>query len=98
MPFISNSQDIFFLVLAFCVLWITVLLAWLLYYVISMVRDVHRTIARVKQTLQAVEDTMSMLKEKFNGSASYITGLATTLAKVVGTVVSSKNSGRKSKS
>lgn len=97
MAFISTSQDIFFLVLAFCVLWITVLLAWLLYYVISMVRDMHRTIARVKQTLQAVEETITMVKEKFNGSASYVTGLATTLAKLVASLASSKISSRKNK-
>ena len=90
MPLISTSQDIFFLVLAFCALWITVLVAWLLYYVISIIRQMHTTMTSLKRTYKAVGSKVSLLKDN-----SLVTLLATNAAGILGSLIKNKYAKRK---
>lgn len=92
MPLVSNSQDILFLVLAFCALWITALIAWLLYYVISITRQMHNTIASVKKIYQTVGSKVSLLKDN-----SLITMLASNAASILSSVIKSTYSKKKTK-
>lgn len=75
MDLINSSQDIFYLVLAFCVLWFTVLITWLMYYAISAVRNVYDTIRSIKHKVDAVDEIIDLVKSKIGSSFSYF-GLA----------------------
>lgn len=90
MPLISTSQDIFFLVLAFCALWITVLVAWLLYYVISIIRQMHTTMTSLKRAYKAVGSKVSLLKDN-----SLVTLFATNAAGILGSLIKNKYAKRK---
>ncbi len=83
MAFVSNSQDIFFLVLALCVLWLTVLSAWLLYHIISIARHLNQTAKNIKQKMQSLEGVMTLFKNKFTNSTTYITLIASAIAKLI---------------
>jgi len=41
---IESSKDLLYIVLAFCLLWLTVFLSWLLYYLIAIVRDAEHLV------------------------------------------------------
>ena len=47
---IETSKDILYLVIAFCVLWLTVFLCWALYYMIRMLKQTNQFLEDVKQT------------------------------------------------
>lgn len=97
MNIISSSQDIFFLVLAFCILWFTIFLTWLMYYVISAVRQIHQTIARVKNKLDAVDELISFIKDKVSNGASYLTFIVSGVGKLVELLSTKEKSSKKSK-
>ncbi len=75
MDIINSSQDIFYLVLAFCVLWFTVLITWLMYYAINAVRNIYDAIQSVKRKIDAIDDVITLVKTKITSSFSYF-GLA----------------------
>ena len=72
----QSSQDLLYLVLAFCVLWFTIFLCWALYYVIMFLRD-------VRNTSEAVRGAAEGLKVKLNSfgtaAAVAVTGLTEAL-------------------
>ena len=61
--FIETSKDLLYVVLAFCVLWLTVFLSWLLYYVIAIVRDAESLIKQVKGAVEKVDSLAHAVHE-----------------------------------
>lgn len=97
MNFISSSQDIFFLVLAFCILWLTIFLAWMMYYAIAAIKQVYEMISQFKKKLNAIDELIIMIKEKFNSSASYLSFIVTGIGKLVTLLSNKETSSKKSK-
>ena len=97
MNFISTSQDIFFLVLAFCILWLTIFLAWMLYYAIGAAKQIYETINQLKRKLNAIDELVTLIKEKFNSGASYLTFIVSGLGKLVTLLSQKPKSSEKSK-
>ena len=63
--YLSTSKDIMFIVIAFAVLWLTIFLSWMLYYLIGILRDARETVHGVKKAADAVESAMCHIKDKF---------------------------------
>jgi len=61
---LETSQDLFYLVLAFCVLWLTVFLCWALYYMIRMLKQTNQFLEDVKQKIERVSSLFGFLKSK----------------------------------
>ncbi|MFH1412616.1 MAG: hypothetical protein ABIG10_01130 [bacterium] len=72
MFFLNYSQDILYLVLAFCVLWLTVFLVWFVYYLIVTIRQFHTITRDMKKRIDKIDDIIRMTKEKIEHSASYL--------------------------
>ncbi len=78
--FIENSKDILYLVISFCIVWITVFLCWLLYYVMRLVRNANRIVEEFRMRLQALTDTINYIR----GKVEDISGLMTMATEGVG--------------
>ena len=61
---IDTTKDILFIVLAFCVIWLTVFLCWLFYYCIKILRDTSKVIDSIQDRLRGIEEAVHMVKEK----------------------------------
>ena|SRR3989338_7156105 len=61
--------DILYLVLAFCALWISVALFWLIYQIASILRDVHETLDAAHNTFTRVEKIMSSIRDRVDSAA-----------------------------
>src|SRR5260221_10136524 len=70
--YLESSKDILFLVLAFCALWFTAFVCWMLWYFIKMLRDVSATVSEVRDKLHAIEEAIQSVREKIEHSASYL--------------------------
>lgn len=70
--FFESSKDILYLVLAFCVLWITIFLSWLLYALVAVVRDINEVMEGVKHKLQTVENFFLTAKSKLDRSTAHL--------------------------
>lgn len=70
--YLETSRDILNLVLAFGVLWLVVLLTWLLWHVIGIVRGVHETLEDFRNRLRAVDDVLQLIREKLESTSTYL--------------------------
>ncbi len=61
---LETSQDLLYLVLAFCVIWFTAFLCWALYYVMKLLRNVNETFESLKQKFTAASGLAKMIKTK----------------------------------
>lgn len=61
---LETSKDLFYIVLAFCVLWLTVFLCWALYYFIRMLKQMSEVMKDIKDRIERVSNVMNFLKSK----------------------------------
>lgn len=79
----DTSKDILYLVIAFCVLWFTVFICWLLYYFISIVGGVRKIIKSVQEKIEKVDEVINLVKDKVEHSATYLGLIVEGVSKLV---------------
>lgn len=97
MSFISDSQDILFLVLAFCALWLTAFLVWLLYYAVMTFKQAYQSAKQIKEKIQAVDEIITMVKEKITFTTSYLSLIVTGVKKMIDLLGSNEEKKSKKK-
>jgi hypothetical protein len=70
---LDSSKDILYLVISFCIVWITVFLCWLLYYVMRLVRNANQIVEEFRMRLQTLTETINYIR----GKVEHISGLMT---------------------
>jgi hypothetical protein len=70
--FIETSKDLLFVALAFCAIWITIFLSWLLYYVIAMMRDAEALLRSARRATEKIDALAHMVREKMERSSANI--------------------------
>ena len=76
---IETSKDLLYIVLAFCILWLTVFLSWLLYYLIAIVRDTEHLVRQVRHAVEKVDELAHAAHDKMERSAASFTLVAQAL-------------------
>ncbi|MFA7286452.1 MAG: hypothetical protein WC052_02215 [Patescibacteria group bacterium] len=85
-----TSQDLLFVILAFCALWLTILLSWSLYYVALLLRGVHQTFEGARQRLQAVDRFLKLVSEKLEHTSASLRILVEGVGSLVGYLIERK--------
>jgi len=80
---ITTSKDLLFVVLAFCALWLTVFLSWLLYYVIAILRDTESLMRSVRHVVDKVDELTHVVHDKFERSAASLTLVAQAVKELI---------------
>ena len=91
---VSSPKDILYLVLAFCILWFTIFVCWLLYYFIAIMREMRGTARDFRERIARIGSALEEIKEKFTSSLSIFSGLADGVKYVVGYLVDRRNEHR----
>jgi hypothetical protein len=78
-----GTQDILFIVLAFCALWFTAFLCWLLFQAASLLKRLHGLVDEVKVKLEELESTIGSMRRKFDGNIALITSIADGVRRVM---------------
>ncbi len=63
---IENSKDILYIVLAFCALWLTIFICWMIYYFAMILKKIYQVTETFTKTLEAMESFFNKAKEKVN--------------------------------
>lgn len=92
---ISDTKDILYLVLAFCVLWFTIFVCWLLYYFIAIMREARGMTKDLREQVSRFLSIFDTLKEKFERSLNIFAGIAEGV-KYVGSYLMDRRSSRRS--
>ena len=90
---LETSKDLLFIVLAFCVLWLTIFLSWLLYYIIAIMRDAEHLMRAVKSAVLKVDELAHTVREKFDHSAASLTLMAQAVKELIIWAVNQKTGG-----
>lgn len=78
-----SPLDILYIVLAFCVLWFTAALFWLLWQIAMIFRNINRAVSELREKLVKIEEAMSFIRGKFDHASSMLTMLVAGVGKVV---------------
>lgn len=90
--FLSNSKDILFFVLSLAVLWLTIFSCWLLYYIISIFREIRGVLRDTRAKINAFEECFISFKNKIENSFSALTIISETLKQIVNYFLSKRKS------
>lgn len=85
----ETSQDIFYLVLAFCVLWLTVFLCWALYYLVRILKQSNEMLSGFREKLAKVTSVFSFFRG--NLLTKVIEGVVNLAKTKIGKKANSKN-------
>lgn len=69
----ETSKDILYIVLSFCILWVTLFLCWLLYYVMRLARNASEIVEEFRVRLQALTDAINYVRGKVEGISNMMT-------------------------
>jgi hypothetical protein len=81
---LETSKDVLYLVLAFCLLLISVFLAWAIYYVAMILREFKKITADVRLKIELVEKILVAAKEKLESTSSRMKLLVETISNIAG--------------
>ena len=70
---LETSKDILYIVIAFCVLWVTVFMCWMFYYVAKILRNTSAMVEEFRMKLHALTETINCIRSK----VEYISSLMT---------------------
>ena len=87
---IETSKDILFLVIAFCVLWITVFLCWMFYYVTRILKNANAIAEEFRSRLQILTEAINYVRGKVENIHSLLNTAGGSMAGVMKDMVSKK--------
>ena len=61
---VESSKDILYLVIAFCVIWMTVFLCWIFYYLMRLLRNTNQIVEELHDKLQLITDGVQYIRGK----------------------------------
>lgn len=82
----TSSKDVLFLIISFCVLWVTFFLCWMFYYLMRLLRNANEIVEEFRIRLQALTEAINYIRDKvehMSGLMTLITGGASGLIKKV---------------
>ncbi len=94
----GSSQDILFIVLAFCALWFTAFICWLLYQVAMILRNANLMISELRDKIGKVESALTSIKDRIEGTTGHFTLIAEGVKTLVAYLIEKKISKKKSTS
>lgn len=93
----ETTKDILYIVLAFCALWVTIFMCWVIYYVAMILRQTHGLMKDVQDKMQTLEETISGLREKIEHSSTYLALIADGAKYLIAHFTEKKKRGRPKK-
>lgn len=71
----ENSKDVLYLVISFCVVWVTFFLCWMFYYLMRLLRNANQIVEEFRVRLQALTEAIGYIR----GKVEHMSGLLTLL-------------------
>jgi hypothetical protein len=91
---LETSKDLLLVVIAFCVLWVTVFFCWALYYIVALLRDMSKMTLSVREKLELVDKILKLVKDKLEKGSNHMAVITDSVIKLVGYVIDKQKSGK----
>lgn len=83
----DSSKDILYIVISFCIIWVTIFLCWVFYYVVKILKNTNQIVDEFRLRLQALLEAINGIKEKMDivsfGMNSILGGVSGAVKKVI---------------
>ena len=78
-----QSQDILYIVLAFCALWVTAFMCWLIWQIAMILKNVNDTMSEAREKIAKIEEAITGIRSKFEKATVGLSFLVDGIRKVV---------------
>ena len=68
---VETTKDLFYIILSFCVLWLTVFLCWFLFYLIKILRQTNELMGDIKQKFEFALDHLGVIGQGIKKLIAY---------------------------
>ena len=69
---LETSRDLLLIVVAFCVLWFTVFVCWMIYWLAMIFKQIHGIVSEFRKKIDQIGEVLETVKEKVEHSISYL--------------------------
>ncbi|MFA6486242.1 MAG: hypothetical protein WCT40_02650 [Candidatus Magasanikbacteria bacterium] len=69
----DTSKDVLYIVLSFCIIWVTVFLCWMFYYAGKILKDAARIVEEFRMRLQLLTEAIGYIRGKVESISSLLT-------------------------
>ena len=76
----ETSKDVLYLVISFCILWVTAFLCWMFYYATKILKNANQIVEEFRMRLQTLTEAINYIR----GKVEHISGLMTLATDGVG--------------
>jgi len=78
-----NPSDILYIILAFCALWITAFVCWLIWQVARIIKNVNNVMREARETMGKIEGALNAIRQKFETVSGTAAVFAEGIKKIV---------------
>jgi CheY-specific phosphatase CheX len=64
---LENSKDVLYIVISFCIIWLTAFLCYTFYYAARILKNVNSIVEEFRLRLQRITDTINSIQDKVEG-------------------------------
>ena len=79
----ETSRDLLNIVIAFCILWLSIFIAWFIYYLAMITRQAFHIVKEMRDRMHKVDEIIKSIKEKIEHSTSYLALIGEGVKKLV---------------
>jgi hypothetical protein len=72
----ETTKDILYIVVAFCSLWVTIFLCWVIYYIAMILKQAYGMTKEVKEKMEKIDESIRGILEKLEHSSAYLALIA----------------------
>lgn len=69
----ETSKDVLYLVISFCVIWLTIFLCWVFYYLARILKNANQIVEEFRVRLQALSEAVDYIRGKVENISSLMT-------------------------
>lgn len=80
---LENSKDLLNIVLAFAIVWLTVFLCWLLYYLVMIFKNAKEMADEVRGRFRAIEEGVKAIRERFEHATTSLTFISEGVIRII---------------
>ena len=96
---LTTSTDLLLVVIAFCILWLTIFICWSMYYVVVMLKNFSKMTVSVREKLELVDKILKLVHEKLETGSNHMALITDSVIKMAGFFMDkqAKGGGKKRK-
>ncbi|HPV70825.1 MAG TPA: hypothetical protein PKY08_02940 [Candidatus Magasanikbacteria bacterium] len=88
---LENSKDLLYIVLSFCILWLTVFLCWFIYYLVSILRGANNMVEEMRERFRGIEEAIRTMRDKMEHATNSFSFVSEGIVKLIQYFVSKKS-------